>query len=175
MPLSNRGARQGLDFSPPIRPFEIESVAAQIIPKEIRPEREKRGRFISSIEPSRLSTRQAGGIHARAQRFCGPKTHELFPDADNSPALNPANGSGSDGNGEDRLLGQVRVIHVGFFGEPGIWRNQEKIGWNLIALKISSLGTAFSDTTPRVQTKLKTRREIEKSMKNSVRQPRWTS
>jgi len=117
MPLSNRGAGKAW-ISLPRSGREIESVAAQIIPKDDTPGAREAGRLFhrssltTSTRTSRRHTRK-GSKNLRA------KTHELFPDADKFSGLNPANRFSSDGNGETAFFGQVRVhTIVGFFANP---------------------------------------------------------
>jgi gluconate 2-dehydrogenase gamma chain len=116
---------------------EVESVAAQIIPKDDMPGAREAGTiyFIDRALTTFDQDKQA--IYAQGLKDLRAKTIELFPNADKFSGLNSAQ--------QIRLLtamektaffGQVRLhTIVGFFANPEYEGNQDKIGWNLIGFE----------------------------------------
>ena len=116
---------------------EIESVAAQIIPKDDSPGAREAGTiyFIDRALTTFDQDKQAA--YTQGLKDLSAKTSDLFPDADKFSGLNSAQ--------QVRILttiektpffAQVRLhTIVGFFANPEYGGNHEKIGWNLIGFE----------------------------------------
>jgi len=131
------GRSTTLGFLSPEQAVEIESVAAQIIPKDDTPGAREAGtiyfidRALTTFDQDKQAAYTQGLKDLRA------KTHELFPDADKFSGLNPAQQvQVLTAMERTAFFGQVRVhTIVGFFANPEYGGNQEKIGWNLIGFE----------------------------------------
>jgi gluconate 2-dehydrogenase gamma chain len=116
---------------------EVESLAAQIIPKDDTPGAREAGtiyfidRILTTFEQDKQTTYKQGLSELQA------KTHELFPSVDKFSDLN------SDQQGQvltaiekTPFFAQVRLhTIVGFFANPEYGGNQDKVGWNLIGFE----------------------------------------
>jgi hypothetical protein len=124
-------------FFSPDQAVEIESVAAQIIPKDDTPGAREGGtiyfidRALTTFDQDKQSAYTQGLKDLRA------KTHQLFPNADKFSDLNPAQQvQVLTAIERTAFFGQVRLhTIVGFFANPEYGGNQDKIGWNLIGFE----------------------------------------
>jgi gluconate 2-dehydrogenase gamma chain len=135
--ITESGRPATLGFFSPDQADEIESVAAQIIPKDDTPGAREAGTiyFIDRALTTFDQDKQAA--YTQGLKGLQAKTHELFPDAEKFSELNSAQ--------QIRVLtaiektaffGLVRLhTIVGFFANPEYGGNQEKIGWNLIGFE----------------------------------------
>jgi gluconate 2-dehydrogenase gamma chain len=116
---------------------EIESVAAQIIPKDGTPGAREAGtiyfidRALTTFDQDKQAAYTQGLKDLRA------KTHQLCPPADKFSDLNPAQQiQVLTAIERTAFFEQVRLhTIVGFFANPEYGGNQEKIGWNLIGFE----------------------------------------
>jgi gluconate 2-dehydrogenase gamma chain len=135
--VAESGRPATLGFFSPEQAAEIESVAAQIIPKDDTPGAREAGtiyfidRALTTFDQDKQAPYTQGLKDLRA------KTHELFPNADKFSALNPAQQVQVLTTIEKTaFFAQVRLhTIVGFFANPEYGGNQEKIGWNLIGFE----------------------------------------
>ena len=131
------GRSTTLGFLSPEQAVEIESVAAQIIPKDDTPGAREAGtiyfidRALTTFDQDKQAAYTQGLKDLRA------KTHELFPDADKFSGLNPTQQvQVLTAMERTAFFAQVRLhTIVGFFANPEYGGNQEKIGWNLIGFE----------------------------------------
>ena len=131
------GRSTTLGFLSPEQAVEIESLAAQIIPKDDTPGAREAGtiyfidRALTTFDQDKQAAYTQGLKDLRA------KTHELFPNADKFSDLNPAQQvQVLTAMERTAFFGQVRLhTIVGFFANPEYGGNQEKIGWNLIGFE----------------------------------------
>jgi len=131
------GRSTTLGFLSPEQAVEIESVAAQIIPKDDTPGAREAGtiyfidRALTTFDQDKQAAYTQGLKDLRA------KTHELFPDADKFSGLNPTQQvQVLTALERTAFFAQVRLhTIVGFFANPEYGGNQEKIGWNLIGFE----------------------------------------
>ncbi|HEV2522662.1 MAG TPA: gluconate 2-dehydrogenase subunit 3 family protein [Candidatus Acidoferrales bacterium] len=124
-------------FFSPDQAVEIESVAAQIIPKDDTPGAREAGtiyfidRILTSFEQDKQVT------YAEGLKDLQAKTQELFPNVDKFSRL--------DSGQQVQLLTSIEKsafftlvrMHtiVGFFANPEYGGNQDRIGWNLIGFE----------------------------------------
>jgi gluconate 2-dehydrogenase gamma chain len=135
--VAKSGRAATLGFFSPDQAAEIESVAAQIIPKDDTPGAREAGtiyfidRALTTFDQDKQSAYTQGLSDLRA------KTHELFPNADKFSALNSAQQvQVLTAIEKTAFFGQIRLhTIVGFFANPEYGGNQEKIGWNLIGFE----------------------------------------
>jgi gluconate 2-dehydrogenase gamma chain len=135
--VAKSGRPTALGFFSPDQAVEIESVAAQIIPKDDTPGAREAGtlyfidRALTTFDQDKQAAYTQGLKDLRA------KTHELFPNADKFSDLNPAQQvQVLTAIEKTAFFGQVRLhTIVGFFANPEYGGNQEKIGWNLIGFE----------------------------------------
>ena len=135
--VAESGRPTVLGFFSPNQAVEIESVAAQIIPKDDTPGAREAGtiyfidRALTTFDQDKQSAYIQGLKDLRA------KTNELFPNADKFSSLNPAQQvQVLTAIEKTAFFGQVRLhTIVGFFANPEYGGNQEKIGWNLIGFE----------------------------------------
>ena len=114
--------------------IELESVAAQIIPKDDTPGAREAGaiyfidRVLTTFDQDKQATYTQGLIDLQV------KTRELFPDADKFSGLNSAQQiQVLTAMEKTPFFAQTRMhTIVGFFANPEYGGNQEKIGWKLI-------------------------------------------
>jgi gluconate 2-dehydrogenase gamma chain len=135
--VAESGRATTLGFFSPDQAVEIESVAAQIIPKDDTPGAREAGtiyfidRALTTFDQDKQTVYTQGLEDLRA------KTHELFPTADKFSGLNPAQQvQVLKAIERTAFFGQVRLhTIVGFFANPEYGGNQQKIGWNLIGFE----------------------------------------
>ncbi len=116
---------------------EIESMAAQIIPKDDTPGAREAGtiyfidRALTTFDQDKQAAYKQGLQDLRA------KTHEFFPNADKFSELNSTQQiQVLTAMEKTAFFGQVRShTIVGFFANPEYGGNHEKIGWNLIGFE----------------------------------------
>ena len=135
--IAESGRPATLGFFSPDQAAEIESVAAQIIPKDDTPGAREAGTiyFIDRALTTFDQDKQAA--YTQGLRDLRSKTHELFSDADKFSGLNSAQQVRVLTAMETTLFfAQVRLhTIVGFFANPEYGGNQEKIGWNLVGFE----------------------------------------
>jgi gluconate 2-dehydrogenase gamma chain len=135
--VAGSGRATTLGFFSPDQAVEIESVAAQIIPKDETPGAREAGTiyFIDRALTTFDEDKQAA--YRQGLKDLQAKTHELFPNADKFSDLNPAQQvQVLTAIERTAFFGQVRLhTIVGFFANPEYGGNQEKIGWNLIGFE----------------------------------------
>jgi len=135
--VAESGRATTLGFFSPDQAVEIESVAAQIIPKDETPGAREAGTiyFIDRALTTFDEDKQAA--YRQGLKDLQAKTHELFPNADKFSDLNPAQQvQVLTAIERTAFFGQVRLhTIVGFFANPEYGGNQEKIGWNLIGFE----------------------------------------
>lgn len=117
--------------------IEVESVAAQIIPKDDTPGAREAGTiyFIDRILTTFEQDKQA--VYTEGLNELRAKTNELFPSAEKFSSLN------SDQQVQvltaiekSAFFTQVRLhTIVGFFANPEYGGNEDKIGWSLIGFE----------------------------------------
>jgi gluconate 2-dehydrogenase gamma chain len=135
--VAESGRPATLGFFSPDQAAEIESVAAQIIPKDDTPGAREAGtiyfidRALTTFDQDKQAAYTQGLKDLRA------KTHELFPNADKFSELNPAQQVQVLAAIEKTAFFGLVRLHtiVGFFANPEYGGNQEKIGWNLIGFE----------------------------------------
>jgi gluconate 2-dehydrogenase gamma chain len=135
--VAKSGRAAALGFFSPEQAAEIESVAAQIIPKDDTPGAREAGTiyFIDRALTTFDQDKQAA--YTQGLHDLWAKTHELFPNADKFSALNSAQQvQVLTAIEKTAFFGLVRLhTIVGFFANPEYGGNQEKIGWNLIGFE----------------------------------------
>jgi gluconate 2-dehydrogenase gamma chain len=126
-----------LGFLSPDQAIEIESVAAQIIPKDDTPGAREAGTIYFIDRALTTFDQDKQTVYAQGLKDLLAKTHELFPDANKFSDLNPAQQvQVLTALQRTAFFGQVRLhTIVGFFANPEYGGNQEKIGWNLIGFE----------------------------------------
>jgi gluconate 2-dehydrogenase gamma chain len=124
-------------FFSPDQAVEIESVAAQIIPKDDTPGAREAGTiyFIDRALTTFDQDKQAA--YTQGLKDLHAKTIQLFPDTHKFSDLNSAQQiqvlTAMD---KTAFFGIVRLhTIVGFFANPEYGGNQDKIGWNLIGFE----------------------------------------
>jgi gluconate 2-dehydrogenase gamma chain len=135
--IAESGRPATLGFFSPEQAAEIESVAAQIIPKDDTPGAREAGtiyfidRALTTFDQDRQAAYTQGLKDLRAI------THELFPNAEKFSELNSLQQvQVLKAIEKTAFFGQVRLhTIVGFFANPEYGGNQEKIGWNLIGFE----------------------------------------
>lgn len=135
--VAKSGRPATFGFFSPDQAVEIESVAAQIIPKDDTPGAREAGtiyfidRALTTFDQNKQAAYKQGLKDLRA------KTRELFPNADKFSDLNAAQQvQVLTAIETTAFFGQVRLhTIVGFFANPEYGGNQEKIGWNLIGFE----------------------------------------
>ena len=135
--VAESGRATTLGFFSPDQAVEIESVAAQIIPKDGTPGAREAGtiyfidRALTTFDQDKQAAYTQGLKDLRA------KTHQLYLPADKFSDLNPAQQiQVLTAIERTAFFGQVRLhTIVGFFANPEYGGNQEKIGWNLIGFE----------------------------------------
>jgi len=135
--VAESGRATTLGFFSPDQAVEIESVAAQIIPKDETPGAREAGtiyfidRALTTFDEDKQAAYREGLKDLQA------KTHEMFPNAEKFSDLNPAQQvQVLTAIERTAFFGQVRLhTIVGFFANPEYGGNQEKIGWNLIGFE----------------------------------------
>jgi gluconate 2-dehydrogenase gamma chain len=135
--VAESGRATTLGFFSPDQAVEIESVAAQIIPKDDTPGAREAGtiyfidRALTTFDVDKQKTYTQGLKDLRT------KTHELFPNADKFSDLNPAQQVLVLTAIEKTTFFSLVRLHtiVGFFANPEYGGNQQKIGWNLIGFE----------------------------------------
>lgn len=135
--VAESGRPTTLEFFSPDQAAEIESMAAQIIPKDDTPGAREAGtiyfidRALTTFDQDKQAAYKQGLKDLRA------KTHELFPNADKFSELNSAQQvQVLTAIEKTAFFGQVRLhTIVGFFANPEYGGNQEKVGWNLIGFE----------------------------------------
>jgi gluconate 2-dehydrogenase gamma chain len=135
--VAESGRPATLGFFSPDQAAEIESVAAQIIPKDDTPGAREAGtiyfidRALTTFDQDKQAAYTQGLKDLRA------KTHELFPNADKFSELKSAQQvQVLTAMEKTAFFAQVRLhTIVGFFANPEYGGNHEKIGWNLIGFE----------------------------------------
>jgi gluconate 2-dehydrogenase gamma chain len=135
--IAESGRPATLGFFSPEQAAEIESVAAQIIPKDDTPGAREAGtiyfidRALTTFDQDRQAAYTQGLKDLRAI------THELFPNAEKFSELNSLQQvQVLKAIEKTAFFGQVRLHTIlGFFANPEYGGNQEKIGWNLIGFE----------------------------------------
>jgi gluconate 2-dehydrogenase gamma chain len=135
--IAESGRAATLGFFSPDQATEIESVTAQIIPKDDTPGAREAGtiyfidRALTTFDQDKQASYTQGLKDLRA------KTHELFPNAEKLSELNSAQQvQVLTAIEKSAFFAQVRLhTIVGFFANPEYGGNQEKIGWNLIGFE----------------------------------------
>ena len=135
--VAESGRSATLEFFSPDQAAEIESMAAQIIPKDDTPGAREAGtiyfidRALTTFDQDKQAAYKQGLKDLRA------KTQELFPNADKFSELNSAQQvQVITAIEKTAFFGQVRLhTIVGFFANPEYGGNQEKVGWNLIGFE----------------------------------------
>ena len=126
-----------LGFFSPEQAAEIESIAAQIMPKDDTPGAREAGTiyFIDRALTTFDQDKQAA--YTQGLKDLQAKTHELFPNADKFSGLNSAQQlQVLTAIEKTAFFGQVRLhTIVGFFANPEYGGNNDKIGWNLIGFE----------------------------------------
>lgn len=131
------GHTGALAFFSPEQAVEVESVAAQIIPKDDTPGAREAGtvyfidRILTTFERDKQPAYTQGLLELRA------KTHELFPAADRFSDLKSDEQIQVLNAVEKSAFFQQIRVHtiVGFFSNPEYGGNEDKIGWNLIGFE----------------------------------------
>jgi gluconate 2-dehydrogenase gamma chain len=132
---SSRPATFG--FFSPDQAVEIESVAAQIIPKDDTPGAREAGtiyfidRALTTFDQDKQAAYTQGLKDLRA------KTLQLFPDTQKFSKLSSAQQIQILTALEKTAFFELVRLHtiVGFFANPEYGGNQDKIGWNLIGFE----------------------------------------
>lgn len=135
--VAESGRPATLEFFSRDQAAEIESMTAQIIPKDDTPGAREAGtiyfidRALTTFDQDKQAAYKQGLRDLRA------KTHELFPNADKFSELNSAQQvQVLTAIEKTAFFGQVRLhTIVGFFANPEYGGNQEKVGWNLIGFE----------------------------------------
>ena len=132
---SGRPATFGFFF--PDQAVEIESVAAQIIPKDDTPGAREAGTIYFIDRALTTFDKDKQAAYTQGLKDLRAKTRELFPNADKFSGLNSAQQvQVLTAIEKTAFFGQVRLhTIVGFFANPEYGGNQEKIGWNLIGFE----------------------------------------
>ena len=131
------GRSTTLGFLSPEQAVEIESLAAQIIPKDDTPGAREAGTLYFIDRALTTFDQDKQGAYTQGLKDLRAKTHELFPDADKFSGLNPTQQvQVLTAMERTAFFAQVRLhTIVGFFANPEYGGNQEKIGWNLIGFE----------------------------------------
>ena len=131
------GGPTRLGFLSPEQAVEIESVAAQIIPKDDTPGAREAGTIYFIDRALTTFDQDKEAAYTQGLKDLRAKTHELFPDADKFSGLNPTQQvQVLTAMERTAFFAQVRLhTIVGFFANPEYGGNQEKIGWNLIGFE----------------------------------------
>jgi gluconate 2-dehydrogenase gamma chain len=135
--VAESGRPATLEFFSRDQAAEIESMTAQIIPKDDTPGGREAGtiyfidRALTTFDQDKQVAYKQGLRDLRA------KTHELFPNADKFSELNSAQQvQVLTAIEKTAFFGQVRLhTIVGFFANPEYGGNQKKVGWNLIGFE----------------------------------------
>lgn len=135
--VSESGRPGTFTFFSPDQAAEVESVAAQIIPKDDTPGAREAGtiyfidRILTTFERDKQATYTDGLKELQA------KTSELFPNAEKFSGLNSTQQvQVLTAIEKTAFFAQVRLhTIVGFFANPQYGGNQDKIGWNLIGFE----------------------------------------
>jgi gluconate 2-dehydrogenase gamma chain len=131
------GSSAGFAFFSPDQAIEIESVAAQIIPKDDSPGAREAGviffidRVLTTFEQDKQS------VYTHGLEDLRTKTKELFSYIDKFSDLNAAQQIQvltAIENTPFFLQARLHTI-VGFFANPEYEGNRDKIGWNLIGFQ----------------------------------------
>lgn len=135
--LAEAGRPTTFGFFSPEQAVEVESVAAQIIPKDDTPGAREAGtiyfidRILTTFEKEKQST------YTQGVKDLGAKTRELFPNVDKFSELNSSQQvqvlTAMEKTAFFVLVRQHTI--VGFFANPEYGGNQDKIGWNLIGFE----------------------------------------
>ena len=135
--VAKSGRPATLGFFSPDEAAEIESMAAQIIPKDDTPGAREAGTiyFIDRALTTFDQDKQAA--YAQGLKDLRAKTHDLFPNTNKFSELNSTQQvQVLTAIEKTAFFGQVRLhTIVGFFANPEYGGNQEKIGWNLIGFE----------------------------------------
>jgi gluconate 2-dehydrogenase gamma chain len=124
-------------FFSPDQAVEIESVAAQIIPKDDTPGAREAGTIYFIDRALTTFDQDKQTAYTQGLKDLREKTRQLFPNADKFSNLNPAQQvQVLTAIEKTAFFAQVRLhTIVGFFANPEYGGNQEKIGWNLIGFE----------------------------------------
>lgn len=135
--IAESGRPATLGFFSPDQAAEIESVAAQIIPKDDTPGAREAGTiyFIDRALTTFDQDKQAA--YTQGLKDLQAKTRELFPNTDKFSGLNSAQQVQVLTAIEKTAFFGLLRFHtiVGFFANPEYGGNQGKIGWNLIGFE----------------------------------------
>ena len=135
--VAGSGLPAKFGFFTPEQAAEIESVAAQMIPKDDTPGAREAGTiyFIDRVLTTFDQDKQAA--YTEGLKDLQAKTRELFPNAGQFSALTPAQQiQVLTALEKTPFFAQVRLhTIVGFFANPEYGGNHEKIGWKLIGFE----------------------------------------
>jgi gluconate 2-dehydrogenase gamma chain len=135
--VAKSGRPATLGFFSPDQAVEIESVAAQIIPKDDTPGAREAGTIYFIDRALTTFDQDQQAAYTQGLKDLRAKTRELFPNADKFSGLNPAQQVQVLTAIEKTPFFAVVRLHtiVGFFANPEYGGNQDKIGWNLIGFE----------------------------------------
>ena len=135
--LAEAGRPTTFGFFSPEQAVEVESVAAQIIPKDDTPGAREAGTiyFIDHILTTFEKDKQA--TYTQGLKDLRAKTTELFPNVDKFSESKPEQQIQVLKAMEKTTFFVLVRQHtiVGFFANPEYGGNQDKIGWNLIGFE----------------------------------------
>jgi gluconate 2-dehydrogenase gamma chain len=135
--VAKSGRPATLGFFSGDQAVEIESVAAQIIPKDDTPGAREAGTIYFIDRALTTFDQDQQAAYTQGLKDLRAKTRELFPNADKFSDLNPAQQVQVLTAIEKTPFFAVVRLHtiVGFFANPEYGGNQDKIGWNLIGFE----------------------------------------
>jgi gluconate 2-dehydrogenase gamma chain len=135
--VAKSGRAAALGFFSPDQAAEIESVAAQIIPKDETPGAREAGTIYFIDRALTTFDQDKQEAYTQGLKDLQSRTRELFPNADKFSGLDSAQQvQVLTAIEKTAFFGQVRLhTIVGFFANPEYGGNQEKIGWNLIGFE----------------------------------------
>jgi gluconate 2-dehydrogenase gamma chain len=135
--VAKSGRAAALGFFSPDQAAEIESVAAQIIPKDETPGAREAGTIYFIDRALTTFDQDKQEAYTQGLKDLQSRTRELFPNADKFSGLDSAQQvQVLTAIEKTTFFGQVRLhTIVGFFANPEYGGNQEKIGWNLIGFE----------------------------------------
>jgi gluconate 2-dehydrogenase gamma chain len=135
--VAKSGRATTFGFFSPDQAVEIESIAAQIIPKDDTPGAREAGTIYFIDRALMTFERDQQPAYTQGLNDLREKTRELFRDADKFSGLNPAQQvQVLTAIEKTPFFGLVRLhTIVGFFANPEYGGNQDKIGWNLIGFE----------------------------------------
>jgi len=126
-----------LGFFSPDQAAEIDSVAAQIIPKDDTPGAREAGTIYFIDQALTTFDQDKQAAYKQGLKDLQAKTRELFPNADRFSELNSAQQVQVLTAIEKTAFFELIRLHtiIGFFANPEYGGNQDKIGWSLIGFE----------------------------------------